>query len=68
MILKFIKDCPTRHAPEKSYREDTDVVISDHEYGEQLITDGYAIRIDKTRKHKAKVKKMSKEVEIKKEG
>lgn len=62
MILKFKEDHPTRHNPEKSYKKDQEVVISDVDYGQSLIKEKVAVRIDKRATHKAKVKKINEEV------
>jgi hypothetical protein len=57
MILLFIKDCPTRHNPKKSYKQGQKVVISDHDYGNELIKDGYAERQDKSVRKLSKYKR-----------
>lgn len=56
MILLFNKDCPTRHNQNKSYKQGQKVIISDVEYGEELIKKGFAKRIDKDEKKLRKYK------------
>ena len=44
MILKFLKDAPSKNG--KKYKANTQDALSDHQYGNKLIEDGFAVRVD----------------------
>ena len=44
MILKFLKDAPSKNG--KKYKANTQDAIMDYEYGNMLIDKGYAVRVD----------------------
>ena len=44
MILKFLKDAPSKAG--KGYKANTEAALTDNEYGNMLIDDGYAVRVD----------------------
>jgi len=73
MILLFKKDCPTRHNTEKSYKQGSKSIISDYEYGNELIKLGFAERIDKIPKKlnkykEQKIKKAENNLNIEENG
>jgi len=44
MILKFIKDAPSKNG--KKYKANTQDAIMDYDYGNMLIDKGFAVRVD----------------------
>ena len=44
MILKFLKDAPCKVG--KGYKANTEVALTDGEWGKMLIDEGYAVRVD----------------------